>query len=63
MTCTRFHALAFVLAVAAAAGTFSAANALARQQYVVAERVVLASVAPAGHPSVPAIGHRSAEAS
>ena len=61
MNCNRFHFAAFALALAATAGTFTAANALARQQYVVAERVVLAGTTAATPQTVLVIGHRAAE--
>ena len=55
------HAAALALAVATTAGTFAAADALARQQYVVAERVVLASMPVSTPQTVLVIGRRGAE--
>jgi hypothetical protein len=57
----QFHAAALALAVAATAGTFAAADALARQQYVVAEREVLASVPVSTPQTVLVVGHRRAQ--
>jgi len=61
MTKTQIHAAALALAVATTAGTFAAADALAKQQYVVAERVVLASVPVSTPQTVLVVGHRDAE--
>jgi hypothetical protein len=62
MTKTHLHAAALALAVATTAGTFAAADALARQQYVVAERVVLAGGGPVATPPPRlAVGHRRAQ--
>jgi hypothetical protein len=61
MSKTQIHAAAFALAVATTGGTFAAANALAKQQYAVAERVVLASVPVSPPQTVLVVGHRDAE--
>jgi len=61
MTKTQIHAAALALAVATTAGTFAAADALAKQQYVVAERVVLASTPVSAPQTVLVIGRRDAE--
>jgi len=61
MTKTQIHAAALALAVATTAGTFAAADALARQQYVVAERVVLASMQVSTPQTVIVVGRRDAE--
>ena len=60
MTKIQIHAAALALAVATTAGTFAAADALARQQYVVAGRVVLASMPVSTPQTVLVVGHRRA---
>jgi hypothetical protein len=60
MTKITLHAAALALAVAATAGTFVAADALARQQYAVAQRVVLASMASPVPQTVIVVGRRHA---
>jgi hypothetical protein len=44
MSKTSLHAAALALAVAATAGTFAATDALAKQEYVASQRLVLAAV-------------------
>jgi hypothetical protein len=61
MSKNSFHAVALALAVATTAGTFAAADALAKQQYVVAERVVLASVPASSPQTVLVVGRRRAQ--
>jgi hypothetical protein len=60
MTKTTLHAAALALAVAATAGTFVAADALARQQYAVAQRVVLASMEASAPQTVIVVARRHA---
>jgi hypothetical protein len=54
MSKTRIHAVALLLAAVVTAGEFAAAAALAKGQYVHAERVVLASTGAAPSAALPA---------
>jgi hypothetical protein len=59
MSKTQFHTVALLLAAVVTAGEFAGAAALAKGQYVHAERLVLASAAnPA--PSAVAVARRGA---